>query len=175
MDVLVFLAVAVPTTGASLASRADKGATWIVVLFALAATLPLLVRRRWPFAVLACVVIAAVLSPVDLPYALPLMVALYTIGAHRSWQATIAAYGVVVATALAYALAGGTRFDSGDVIAIALRGRDRRRHRALHRRQAHEHHDAGGARPSAWCASASCSPSARSPRSASESPRSSTT
>jgi signal transduction histidine kinase len=122
VDVLVFLAVAVPTTGASLESRADKGATPIVVLSGLAATLPLLVRRRWPFAVLACVVIAAVLSPAALPYALPLIIGVYTIGAHRSWQATIAAYGVLVATALAYALAGGTRFGTLDVIAIALVG-----------------------------------------------------
>jgi signal transduction histidine kinase len=122
VDVLVFLAVAVPTTGASLATRGDKGPTVTVVLFALAATLPLLVRRRWPFAVLACVVVAAVLSPAGLPYVLPLIVGLYTIGAHRSWQATIAAYCAVVATALAYALAGGTRFDTGDVIAIALVG-----------------------------------------------------
>jgi signal transduction histidine kinase len=120
VDVLVFLAVAVPTTFASLATRANKGPTLIVVLFSLAATVPLLVRRRWPFAVLACVVIAAVLSPAGLPYVLPLIVGLYTIGAHRSRQATIAAYCAVVATALAYALAGGTRFDTGDVIAIAL-------------------------------------------------------
>ena len=47
---------------------------WIVVLFALAATLPLLVRRRWPFAVLACIFAAGVLSPASLPYALPLVV-----------------------------------------------------------------------------------------------------
>ena len=122
VDVLVFLAVAVPTTGASLATRVDKGPTLIVVLFALAATLPLLVRRRWPFAVLACIVIAAVLSPAGLPYVLPLIVGLYTIGAHRSWKAAIAAYCAVVLTALAYALAGGTRFDPVDVIPIALLG-----------------------------------------------------
>ena len=122
VDVLVFLAVAVPTTGASLESRADKGATPVVVLCGLAATVPLLVRRRWPFAVLACVVIAAVLSPAALPYALPLIIGVYTIGAHRSWQATIAAYCVLVATALAYALVGGTRFGTLDVIAIALVG-----------------------------------------------------
>jgi signal transduction histidine kinase len=122
VDVLVFLAVAVPTTGASLATRGDKGPTLTVVLFDLAATLPLLVRRRWPFAVLACVVIAAVLSPASLPYLLPLIVGLYTIGAHRSRKATIAAYCAMLATALAYALAGGTRFGIADVIAIALLG-----------------------------------------------------
>jgi signal transduction histidine kinase len=120
VDVLVFLAVAVPTTGASLATRADKGPTLIVVLFGLAATLPLLVRRRWPFAVLACVVIAAVLSPAGLPYVLPLIIGVYTIGAHRSWEATIAACGVLLATALAYALASGSRFGPADVIGIGL-------------------------------------------------------
>jgi signal transduction histidine kinase len=122
VDVLVFLAIAVPTIGASLQTWTRKGPALTVVLAGLAATLPLLVRRRWPFAVLACVVIAAVLSPADLPYLLPLVICLYTIGAHRSWQATIAAYGVVLATALAYALAAGTRFGPLDVIAIGLVG-----------------------------------------------------
>jgi signal transduction histidine kinase len=122
VDVLVVLAVAVPTTGASLATRVGKGPTWIVVLFALAATLPLLVRRRWPFAVLACIFTAAVLSPASLPYAIPLVVGIYTIGAHRSWQATITAYCVVLAAALAYGYGGGSRFHPVDVIPIGFLG-----------------------------------------------------
>ncbi len=120
MDVLVVLAVAVPTTGASLATREGKGPTWIVVLFALAATLPLLVRRRWPFAVLACILAAGVLSPASLPYAIPLVVGIYTVGAHRSWQATITTYGVVLAAALAYGYGGGSRFAPVDVIPIGF-------------------------------------------------------
>ena len=48
------------------------------------------------------------------------MVALYTIGANRSSKATIAAVGVVVAIALTYGLAGGSRGDPTDVIPIAL-------------------------------------------------------
>ena len=48
-------------------------------------------------------------------------------------------------TALAYALAGGTRFGTGDVVAHRPAVRDRRRHRALHRQQAHEHRHARGA------------------------------
>lgn len=47
------------------------------------------------------------------------MVALYTIGAHRSRKATAVAGGAVVAVALADALAGGPRFDLGDVLIIA--------------------------------------------------------
>jgi signal transduction histidine kinase len=120
VDVLVVLAVAVPTTGASLATREGKGPTWIVVLFALAATLPLLVRRRWPFAVLACILAAGVLSPASLPYAIPLVVGIYTIGAHRSWQATITAYCVVLAAALAYGYGGGSRFGPVDVIPVGF-------------------------------------------------------
>jgi signal transduction histidine kinase len=120
VDVLVVLAVAVPTTGASLATREGKGPTWIVVLFALAATLPLLFRRRWPFAVLACILAAGVLSPASLPYAIPLVVGIYTVGAHRSWQATITTYGVVLAAALAYGYGGGSRFAPVDVIPIGF-------------------------------------------------------
>jgi signal transduction histidine kinase len=119
VDVLVTLLVGIPTAGA-LASGRGQGLTLAGVLFGLAATLPLLVRRRWPFAVLAIVVIAAVLAPVELPYALPLVIALYTIGAYRSRKATVAAAGAVVATALVYALAGGPRFDPWDAILIAL-------------------------------------------------------
>lgn len=115
VDVLVTLVVAIPT----LAPAPGQHLTVASVLFGLAATLPLLVRRRWPFAVLAIVVTAAVLAPVDLPYALQLVVALYTIGAHRSWKATVIAGGVVVAIALAYALAGGPRFDLWDALIIA--------------------------------------------------------
>jgi hypothetical protein len=120
VDVLVFLAVAGTTTGAALAIRSNEQPPLVIALCALAATLPLVVRRRWPFAVLAWVVIAAVLSPVDLPYVLALIVGVYTVGTNRSWRATMATCGVVVLSALVYALAVGTRFGPGDVFGIAV-------------------------------------------------------
>ena len=120
VDVLVFLAVAITTTGAALAVPRNDEPPLVIALCALAATVPLLVRRRWPFAVLAWVVIAAVLSPVDLPYVLPLMVGIYTVAATRSWRSTIATCGVVVLSALAYALVSGERFGPADVLGIGL-------------------------------------------------------
>ena len=44
------------------------------------------------------------------------MVALYTIGSRRSWEATIAAAGAVVAAGLVYMLAGGPDFDYADLV-----------------------------------------------------------
>jgi signal transduction histidine kinase len=120
VDVLVFLAVAITTAGAALSLRSNDEPPLLIVLCALAATLPLLVRRRWPFAVLAWIAVAAVLSPVDLPYVLAVLVGVYTVGANRSWQATIATCGVLVASALAYALVSGERFGPADVFGIGL-------------------------------------------------------
>ena len=79
--------------------------------------LELLLRRQWPFAVLAAAVFTAVLG---ILFALQLVVAVYTIGANRSSKATIAAVGVVVAIVFVYVLAGGSRGDLTGVIPIAL-------------------------------------------------------
>jgi hypothetical protein len=143
------------------------------LLFGLAATLPLLVRRRWPIAVLAVTLAAAIAAPVDGQYVFPIMVALYTIGSTRSWEATIAAAAAPVAAGFVYILAGGPEFAYDDLIAVGLTCtvaaglglfvRSRRASlEALQERA--ERLDR-----------ASCSPSARSRRSACGSPRSSTT
>jgi signal transduction histidine kinase len=66
------------------------------VLFAVAASAPLLVRRRRPFAALAVLVALAFTSPADGALTLPLLAILYTIGSTRSWQATIAAAAIAL-------------------------------------------------------------------------------
>jgi signal transduction histidine kinase len=113
----VAVTVVVGALNAMIIGAGGQRPTVSSVLFALAAALPLLVRRRWPFAVLATVIFTAVLGR---PFELQLVVALYTIGAYRSWKATIAAVGVVVAIAFVYVLAGGSRGDLTYVIPIAL-------------------------------------------------------
>jgi len=82
--------------------------------------------------VLAVIVADAVLSNVSVPFQLADDHRLYTIGANRFWEATIAAVGAVVATAGVYTLAGGRTSTPGDRRhrAAVL---DRRRRRALHR------------------------------------------
>jgi signal transduction histidine kinase len=120
VDVLVTLAAGLPTLIGSIASGAGQGRTVAGVLFGLAATLPLLVRRRRPFAALATILAAGALATVDVPFQLPLVLALYTIGAHRSWEATIAAGGGVVAVAVLYALVGSVPLSSGDILGAAL-------------------------------------------------------
>jgi signal transduction histidine kinase len=120
VDVLVTLLVAALTGAAAYHSGAGQGRSLAGAAFGLALALPLLVRRRWPFAVVAAVVATALLSTVSVPYQLPLVVALYTVGAHRSWEATFAADAAVVAVAAVYALAGGPQFGIGQVVGIAL-------------------------------------------------------
>jgi signal transduction histidine kinase len=61
-----------------------------------------------------------VLSNVDVPFQLPIVVLLYTIGANRSWEATIAVVGAVVATASLYATVGGSHVGIGEIVGIAL-------------------------------------------------------
>ena len=120
IDALVTLVVGVPVLLIAVHSGAQQGRTAQAVVFGVATTAPLLVRRRWPFAVLAVIVAAAVLATVDLPFQVPLIIALYTIGAHRSWEATIAAGGAVVAVAAGYALAVGHQFGPGEIVGVVL-------------------------------------------------------
>ena len=77
-------------------------------------------RRRWPFAVLAVTLAAAIATPVDGQYVFPIMVALYTIGSTRSWEATIAAAAAPVAAGCIYILAGGPEFTYDDLLAVGL-------------------------------------------------------
>jgi hypothetical protein len=100
VDVALTVAAGVPVVSTTVASGAEQDRVLLGLLFGLAATLPLLVRRRWPFAVLAVTLTAATATPVDGQYVFPIMVALYTIGSTRSWEATIAPAAAIVATAM---------------------------------------------------------------------------
>jgi signal transduction histidine kinase len=72
------------------------------VLFAVAASAPLLVRRRWPFAALAALVALAFATPANGALTLPLLALVYTVGSTRSWQATGAAAGIAVGANMIY-------------------------------------------------------------------------
>jgi len=120
VDVALTVVVGVPVVGTTVASGAQQDRVLLGLLFGLIATVPLLFRRRWPFAVLAVTLAAATATPVDGQYAFPIMVALYTIGSTRSWEATIAAAAAVVATGFVHILAGGPEFDYDDLLAIGL-------------------------------------------------------
>src|SRR3954454_464843 len=120
VDVLVTLAVGVPTLIASITSGAHQDRVLAGIVFGLAATLPLLARRRWPFAVLAVVVGAGVFTTVDTPFQIPLVLVMYTIGAHRSWEATAGAGAGVVAVGLLYMLVGTAPLGSSDIVGVTL-------------------------------------------------------
>ena len=120
VDVALTVAVGVPVLATTVASGAKQDRVLLGVVFGLAATLPLLVRRRWPFAVLAVTLAAAIATPVDGQYVFPIMVALYTIGSARSWEATIAAATTPVLAGLIYILAGGPEFTTDDLLAVGL-------------------------------------------------------
>jgi signal transduction histidine kinase len=120
VDVALTVAAGVPVLATTVASGAEQDRVLLGLLFGLLATVPLLVRRRWPFAVLAVTLAAATATPVDGQYVFPIMVALYTIGATRTWEATIAAAAAIVATAWIYILAGGPEFTYDDLLAVGL-------------------------------------------------------
>src|SRR4051812_39986587 len=120
VDVGLTVAAGVPVVATTLASGIEQDRVLPGLLFGLAATLPLLVRRRWPFAVLAVVLAAAIATPVDGQYVFPIIVALYTIGSSRSWEATIAAAAAPAAAGFIYMLAGGSEFTYDDLMAVGL-------------------------------------------------------
>jgi signal transduction histidine kinase len=120
VDVALTIAVGVPLLATTIASGAEQDRVVLGLVFGLAASLPLLVRRRWPFAVLGIALAVAIATPVDGQYVLPIIVALYTIGSTRSWETTIAAAATPVAAGLIYILAGGPEFNSDDLLAVGL-------------------------------------------------------
>src|SRR6185436_11130201 len=72
VDVALTVAVGVPVLATTVASGAAQDRVLLGVVFGLAATLPLLVRRRWPFAVLAVTLGVAIATPVDGQYVFPI-------------------------------------------------------------------------------------------------------
>ena len=120
VDVAIAVAVGVPVVGTTLASGIEQDRVLAGLGFGLAASLPLLVRRRWPFAVLAVTLAIAIVTTVDGQYLFPIMVALYTIGSTRPWEAAIPAAAAPPAAGVIYMLAGGTEFTYDDLIGVSL-------------------------------------------------------
>jgi signal transduction histidine kinase len=120
VDVLVVFVVALLVLPAAIEQASKSHEVLEVTLLSLTGVLALLFRRSWPFLVLAVVTAANVLTPVDSPIWIPLMVALYTIGSRHSGETTIAAAGAVVAVGVVYRLAGGPEFGSADLVGLAL-------------------------------------------------------
>ena len=120
IDVAVTVAFGLPVLATTLASGAEQDRVLLGLVAGLAASLPLLVRRRWPFAVLGVTLAVAIAAPVDGQYVFPIVAALYTIGSTRSWEATIAAAAAPVVAGLVFVLAGGSEFTTDDLLAVAL-------------------------------------------------------
>jgi signal transduction histidine kinase len=106
------------STSVGSGAQQDRALAGLVV--GVASVAALLVRRRWPFLTLIVILAIAVVSPVDAQFVLPLVVALYTIGATRSWEAAFGGAAIVVATGLIYVLAGGPGLAYDDLVATAL-------------------------------------------------------
>ena len=120
VDAALTVVVGVPVVATTVADAAADDRPLLGVLFGLAAVAPLLVRRRWPFAALAAILAVAFSSPADGAFELPVLVAVYTIGSARSWEATAAAAAAVVAAAAVYEVAGGPDLTTEDVLGLAL-------------------------------------------------------
>jgi signal transduction histidine kinase len=112
--------IGLPVISTSVGSGVQQDRTVAGLVVGVASVAALLVRRRWPFGTLIAILAVAVVSPVDAQFVLPLMVALYTIGATRSWEAAFAGAGIVVATGLIYVLVGGPGLGYDDLVATAL-------------------------------------------------------
>jgi signal transduction histidine kinase len=113
---LLVIVLVLPGTVAA----AEPGDKLLTAVLSVATALPLLIRRQAPFVALALITLTALIPPVDGAFTAPLLVALYTIGSRRSWEATIAAAGAVVLVGVAFRLAGGPEFRDGDIVGLAF-------------------------------------------------------
>src|SRR5215217_6691187 len=109
-----------PVMVSAISNGAQDDRALLGLVFGVAAVLPLLFRRRRPFAALAIVLAVAVTSPVDAQFGFPIAAMIYTIGSLRSWKATFAAAASVIAAGLAYQLAGGPDLSTGDLVGTGL-------------------------------------------------------
>lgn len=116
----VAIVVGLPVIGTSVGSGVRQDRPVAGLLVGVASVAALLVRRRWPFVTLVAILAIAVISPVDAQFVLPLGVALYTIGATRSWEAAIGGSAIVVATGLIFILLGGPGLGYSDLVATSL-------------------------------------------------------
>ena len=120
VDIALTALVALLVLPAAIVDANKDGQALQAAVFGVAAVLPLLMRRRRPLLTLGLVTAATVLMPGDTSFPLPLMVALYTIGSRRSWEATVGATGAVVLVAYAYLAVGGPSFSPGDFLGVVV-------------------------------------------------------
>ena len=113
---LLVIVLVLPGTVAA----ADPGDELLVAGLCVLTALPLLIRRRWPFAALGLITFAALFPPVDGAFTAPLLVALYAVGSTRSWEQTAAASGGVILVGAIYRIAGGPEFTDGDLFGLAF-------------------------------------------------------
>jgi signal transduction histidine kinase len=113
VDTALAVLVGLGVMSAWLVDPATDHRPLVGVVFAVAASAPLLVRRRWPFAALAALVALAFTSPADGALTLPLLALVYTVASTRSWQSAVAAAVIAFGAHMIYS-------DTKDVIGPAL-------------------------------------------------------
>jgi signal transduction histidine kinase len=113
-------AVGVPVVLTAFGSAAEHDQALAGVLLGVASVVALAFRRRWPFAVLVVCVLVVVAMPAGSLVPLTAAIALYTIGATRTWEATAAAVAFIAAVGLVYIAAGGPDFSYSDLSATIL-------------------------------------------------------
>jgi signal transduction histidine kinase len=119
-DVALALVLALPVVSTAVADGDRHGRLAAGIAFGVLCTAPLVVRRRWPIAVLAVIVAGALATPVTLPFQLTLMVAAYTVGARCSRQTTLAAAAAVTAATSIVLLARGHDLANGGMVGVTL-------------------------------------------------------
>ena len=120
-DVLVALGLAVFVVG-SLVAEAIRDHQPIVLLLAVGALLPILIRREQPYAALLLAVAADAVMPDNRALLLPVMAVLYTIASRTPWRtAAAAAVGAAVVTFAAGAGWGtSSATDHGGLLGYAI-------------------------------------------------------
>jgi signal transduction histidine kinase len=111
LDVGLTLLVGLLVIPGTVIHERPDGQALEALAYCLLAVLPLLKRRRQPYLVLALVALANVVAPIEGPLTIPLMVAVYTVGAQSSLEGTAIATGAVVLTGAAYHLVSDRPWD----------------------------------------------------------------
>jgi signal transduction histidine kinase len=111
------VALPVVSTGIADATRLDKP---LLVLMAVAAVAPLLVRRRWPLGALAATAAVAIATVPNGATALPVLVVLYTIATLRPWRIAAGASAFIVLGSLLNDVVDNHPVDVGGAIGVAV-------------------------------------------------------
>ncbi len=120
-DVLLALGLAIPVLGSVIADAIHTGQP-VVLLLALAALLPILMRSDRPYAALALAVAAEAAMPDNRALSLPVMAVLYTIASRTPWR--IGAAAAAGAAAVTFAAGAGwgsaAATDHGGLLGYAI-------------------------------------------------------